>query len=807
CLLVSMHDIQANDIKSCFVFVGDLNVHHQNWLVSVSRTNSAGEAAYDFSNLSGCNQLIDVATHISGNCLDLLLTDVPAVVQHLVKPPLGTSDHCQVTFNLKLAFAVPDVRFSRKVYLKSRANWDSIVDGVASIRWTDIYRSSDSVALLNSRFTEIIDRLVPHKILHTRIRDKAWFNVHCRRAHDDKQRAYRQWSRDRSRANWDFYTQLRCHAAEVYANAQEEYFNHLRMTLGNTRQPHKWWSTLKSSLFGMDSSLPPLRGTDGDLEFDPRRKAQILSSAFVSKQSNWSPCLPATCHPEPKVTALAFRSSDVYKYLIDLDAHGGIDSNGIFPLFLKKLAKPLAPKLTKLFRVLLSSGSFPHVWRSANIIPIPKGNSCSQYPMDYRPISITPVLSKIYEKLLSRKLSRFVEVSNLLPNTQFGFRTGLGTTDALLTLVHDLQSGLDSRSEARVLSLDFSSAFDLVSHRALLYKIESIGVGGKVLDVLSEFLADRRQCVSVDGQLSESVPVVSGVPQGSVLGPLLFILYTADMWRDIENKLVSYADDTTLYSLINSPRDRVMVADSLNRDLHRISGWCERWGMKLNPSKTQSIIVSRSRTVNPPHPLLTVCGQSIPVCSSLRLLGVTVDNKLTFECHIRKLVSSIAQRGGILRKCYKTFRDYDIVLKSFYAFVLPSFEYYSPVWMSAAPCHLRLLERTLNSLRFIVPNLEINLDKRREIAGLSLLFKIMRNENHPMYVRLPDPYVPGRSTRLSRSLNDFALKSIRFSTNQFSRCFLPHFCSSWSVLPNSVVDVNDGNTFKSALKRYINSDC
>ena len=87
--------------------------------------------------------------------------------------------------------------------------------------------------------------------------------------------------------------------------------------------------------------------------------------------------------------------------------------------------------------------------------------------------------------------------------------------------------------------------------------------------------------------------------------------------------------------------------------------------------------------------------------------------------------------------------------------------------MSAAPCHLRLLERTLNSLRFIVPNLEINLDKRREIAGLSLLFKIMRNENHPMYVRLPDPYVPGRSTRLSRSLNDFALQSICFSTNQF----------------------------------------
>ena len=431
----------------------------------------------------------------------------------------------------------------------------------------------------------------------------------------------------------------------------------MRVILGNARQPHKWWSTLKSSLFGMDSFLPPLRKTGGDLEFDPGRKAEILSSTFIGKQSNWSPCLPATCHPEPRISTLAFRSSDIYRYLIDLDAYGGVDPNGIFPLFLKKLAKLLAPKLAKIFRSLLSSEGFPRVWRSANIIPIPKGSSCSQYLSDYRPISITPVLSKIYEKLLSKKLSKYVEDSNVLPDTQFGFRRGLGTADALLTLIHDLQSGLDSRSEARVISLDFSSAFDLVSHDALLFKLGSIGVGGRVLRIIYEFLTDRSQCVSVDGQLSESVPVVSGVPQGSVLGPLLFILYTADMWMNLENKLISYADDTTLYSLINSPNDRVMVADSLNRDLHKIYIWCQIWGMKLNPSKTQSIIVSRSKTINPVHPSLTLCGQSIPVFSSLKLLGVTTDDKLTFEGHNRSMSSSIAQKGGILRKCYKTFRD------------------------------------------------------------------------------------------------------------------------------------------------------
>ena len=140
-----------------------------------------------------------------------------------------------------------------------------------------------------------------------------------------------------------------------------------------------------------------------------------------------------------------------------------------------------------------------------------------------------------------------------LPQTQFGFRKGLGTADALLLLTHDLQLSLGRRAESRVVSLDFSSAFDLENHQALLYKMRLVGIGGPLFNYFKDFLTDRNQHVSVDGKFSQFRTVVSGVPQGSVLGLLLFIQFTADMWNDLENKIISYANDTTLYSEISTP--------------------------------------------------------------------------------------------------------------------------------------------------------------------------------------------------------------------------------------------------------------
>ena len=168
-------------------------------------------------------------------------------------------------------------------------------------------------------------------------------------------------------------------------------------------------------------------------------------------------------------------------------------------------------------------------WRQANVTPIPKGPPSSSVA-NYLPISITSVLSKVFERLVSVRLGRFMERSPVLPTTQFAYRKGLGTSDALLCVSHTLQSALENGQEAWIVQIDFSAAFHRVNHLGILYKLCSVGIGSSVLSILTEFLLNRSQQVMVDGCESKLVNVVSGVPHGSVLGPLLFLLCTSELF-------------------------------------------------------------------------------------------------------------------------------------------------------------------------------------------------------------------------------------------------------------------------------------
>ena len=212
----------------------------------------------------------------------------------------------------------------------------------------------------------------------------------------------------------------------------------------NAMCPHKWWSTLKSALFGSssDSSLPPLIGAGGGLVCESVGKADLLSAYFDGKQSRDPVDLSSTCHLSLSLTTFAFRSREAKRLLLDFDFYGGTDLLGMFPLFLKKTAVVLAPHLGVVFRRLLRSGSFPVCWRVANVTPIPKGPPFSS-ASNYRPISLTPILSKVFDRLLSVRPGRFMEGRGVLPTTQFAYRKGLGTCDALLCVAHSLQSALE----------------------------------------------------------------------------------------------------------------------------------------------------------------------------------------------------------------------------------------------------------------------------------------------------------------------------------------------------------------------------
>ena len=189
-----------------------------------------------------------------------------------------------------------------------------------------------------------------------------------------------------------------------------------------------------------------------------------------------------------------------------------------------------------------------------------------------------------------------------------------------------------------------------------------------MLSILTQFLSNRSQHVMVDGCRGKLVNVVSGVPQGSIFGSLLFLLYTSELFFILENKLIGYTDDSTLIAVVPSPGVSVTVAESLSRDLVKVSEWCDLWLMKLNESETKTMIVSRPSTMHLQSPALTIGGTVLKESDDLVTLGVTFDSKMTFGKHLRSVSRAASQRLGILRK---SFRDRQLLGRCFRGFVMP----------------------------------------------------------------------------------------------------------------------------------------
>ena len=228
----------------------------------------------------------------------------------------------------------------------------------------------------------------------------------------------------------------------------------------------------------------------------------------------------------------------------------------------------------------------------------------------------------------------------------------------------------------------------------------------------------------VDGCRSKLVNMVAGVLQGSVLGQQLLLLYTAEFFSVVENKLNGYANDSTLVAVVPLPGERVAVSESMNRDLNMVSVWCNLLGMKLSASKTKTMIVSMSRTVHPQLTPLTLDGTVLKESADLVILGVKFYTKMTFQKHLRSVSSAAAQRLGIMRKSWQVFHDPS----------LPVLKYCSAVWCSAANLHLKLLDRVVRSAGYLAGDvLECNLAHRRSVAELCMIFKIKRsNPVHPL---------------------------------------------------------------------------
>ena len=313
------------------------------------------------------------------------------------------------------------------------------------------------------------------------------------------------------------------------------------------------------------------------------------------------------------------------------------------PRVLKELRNEITTVLTFIFNQSLTTGVVPADWRTANIFALHKKGP-KDLPENYRPISLTSICSKLIEHIVYSSICKFLEDNDILTPRQHGFRPGHSCETQLILAIDDWSRALDLGLRTDVAIFDFSKAFDSVSHRRLLAKIESYGIRGTTLSWIKSFLSDRLQRVVINGSQSPWSPVISGVPQGTVLGPLLFLLYINDITAGIRSDIRLFADDCILYRTIHSSSD----VDILQDDINKLLLWSRTWQMSFNSKKCHILSISRKR--NKPVLDYRLGQDNLAVVSSYPYLGVTVSSDLRWHLHINGVCSKATRTLNFVRR-------------------------------------------------------------------------------------------------------------------------------------------------------------
>ena len=348
----------------------------------------------------------------------------------------------------------------------------------------------------------------------------------------------------------------------------------------------------------------------------------------------------------------------------------GVD--GLPQAFFKNCACSLSVPLSIIFTKSYRLGTIPNSWRSANITPIYKGSGSAHSPNNYRPISLTCIASKVMELIVRDNILTFLRSNDLISHSQHGFLPGKSTTSQLIETLNDWTLSLDSGKNIDCIYLDFSKAFGCISHSRLISKISAYGIDNTTIGWIRDFLHNRRQRVKLNGTFSDWVPCLSGVPQGSVLGPLLFVIFTDDLPDIVLNaKIKMYADDVKLYLPVCDITSHALLQD----DLNRISVWASTWQLKLNEKKC-ILLRLKSNLVLPSYVLNDIL-LSMP--DHVKDLGVYITPKLDFTYHCNHIANIAFRRCYLLLNAFVT-RDHDFLLHMYVSYVRPLLEFSSQVW-------------------------------------------------------------------------------------------------------------------------------
>jgi hypothetical protein len=376
---------------------------------------------------------------------------------------------------------------------------------------------------------------------------------------------------------------------------------------------------------------------------------------------------------------------DVYSVLSNLEERKSSGPDGIPNVLLKRCKQSLALPLSILYNKSLHEGYLQQDWRDAIVAPIHKKGSKTKAE-NYRPVSLTSTVVKVIEKIINKHIVAHLDKYSLIHDSQYGFRRNLNCEYQLVHYLDTVTKLLDDGHNVDVLYLDMQKAFDKVSHNYLLNKLgDEFHIGGNVMQWLKAYLNNRRQRVRIGTALSEWSVVTSGVPQGSILGPILFIMYVNDIDGVLNlSNIYKFADDTKVLSIVNTKED----CRRFQQNIDALTAWSEKWKMPYNSQKSAVIHFGK----NNPQFSYIMNGTCIPVSSVERDLGILIDNKLCFDAHINSIVGRARRLCGWIRRVYTT-KNTVVLLRLYTTIVRPILEYASVIWSPFKASYINEIEK------------------------------------------------------------------------------------------------------------------
>ena len=571
---------------------------------------------------------------------------------------------------------------------------------------------------------------------------------------------------------------------------------------------NNWWKTLKNFIKpSQNTSIPPLQLND-EVFSDDQDKADILNHFFTAQTvlDDRGATLPtAAARGNFSLDAISLSPLEVESILKSLKLGKASGPDQINNRILKELAHSLSFPLCDLFNYSLSCGKVPELWKQANVTPIFKKGDQSEVS-NYRPISLLSTIGKAMEKLVHKYVFNFFLEHHVITTLQSGFTAGDSTVNQLVDIYNTFCRALDEGKEVRAVFFDISKAFDRVWHKGLLYKLHSVGISGNLLDWFADYLSERKQRVVLPGVSSDWSTLEAGVPQGSILGPLLFLVYINDIVEDINATIRLFADDTSLYIIVDSPLD---AAITLNNDVSKVYAWAKKWLVNFNPNKSETLLLSRKLN-KPYHPPICMNNQPISEVNSHKHLGLILSNDCTWHAHFELMKTKAWLRINVMRKL-KFQLDRKSLQIIYFSFIRPLLEYGDVIWNNCAQYEANELEKIQYEAARIVSGatklVSINallketgwepLSSRRRKHKLVLFYKMV-NGLCPDYLHSLVPPTIGNTSRYNlRNIND--LQTVHAKTQLYFNSFLPSVIREWNELPQPTRDSTSISSFKYRL--------